>query len=95
MTNYPITAIIKVQKRWRYNEMKKFDFNKIYGVEGYERKIGMAEYKVWVAEDELERANAIKAKTEKGLAKKANEVAFWQERLEERKVYLAQLLANK
>ena len=75
--------------------MKKFDFNKIYGVEGYERKIGMAEYKVWVAEDELERANAIKAKTEKGLAKKANEVAFWQERLEERKAYLAQLLAKK
>ena len=75
--------------------MKKFDFNKIYGVEGYEREIGYAEYRVWVAEDELERANAIKAKTEKGLAKKANEVAFWQERLEERKAYLAELLTNK
>jgi hypothetical protein len=48
-----------------------------------------------VAEDELQRAKAIKAKTEKGLAKKANEVAFWQERLEERKAYLAELLANK
>ena len=75
--------------------MKKFDFNKIYGVEGQERKIGIAEYKVWVAEDELERANAIKAKTEKGLAKKANEVAFWQERLEERKAYLAELKQKK
>jgi hypothetical protein len=75
--------------------MKKFDFNKIYGVEGYARKIGYAEYKVWVAEGELQRAKAIKAKTEKGLARKANEVAFWQERLEERKAYLAQLLANK
>ena len=75
--------------------MEKFDFNKIYGVEGYKREIGYAEYEVWVAEDELQRAKAIKAKTEKGLAKKANEVIFWQEKLEERKAYLAQLLANK
>ena len=41
------------------------------------------------------RATEFEQELVKGLAKKANEVAFWQERLEERKAYLAELLTKK
>lgn len=75
--------------------MKKFDFEALYKKEGYERRVGFAEYRVWVAEQELARARAINAKTEKGLAKKEKEIAFWENDVKREKDFLAFLLANK